>query len=149
MLVLFVLSIVAVTLVHAGGPSYPKACPKLGEDDLIPCIQRILDGNNDSTITTDELEDFMDMQPPIMGKKRNEPRGSPIVNVPFTCLPDGWKASFLNETIIMTLCDADSSGNLTIADWHDGNSCLKSAARRMSLCLMCEYCLGLLNARHL
>lgn len=143
---MFFLLLVLLSLVHAGGPpTYPKACPKLGADDLLPCIQRLLDGDDDGTITTDELDAFLDAQPPFAKRDVEVPRGAPApINPPFECLPDGWKGAFLTSASIMTMCDADSSGNLTIADWQHANGCFKTSARRMSLCIMCEKCLALL-----
>jgi hypothetical protein len=98
----------------------PHVCP--GErDNLLGCFSQLIDGDQDGNITVAEL-DF------AFGN--------------LTCLPTNSEfTSLYNSTYVMNVCDVDSDGVLSMADWTADNACLKDNTPAIDyVCRMCYLC---------
>ncbi len=101
-----------------GAPAPPTPCPTNSRDDLLTCLS-VIDANEDGTLTTSEINIW--------------------VAAHSYCLPNSYP-EFFDGSIITSLCDADSSGNLTMSDWNDPAGCIVSRSRQFWLCQACNQC---------
>lgn len=97
-------------------------CPLLNRDDLLICVNQ-MDGDQDGTITAAELDAFY-------ANHTN-------------CISSSFIDAVSGAQTI-ALCDTDSSGNLTLADWNDPTGCFQQRSRQDILCRACDKC-GLFN----
>lgn len=97
-------------------------CPLVLRDDLLVCVNQ-MDGDQDGTITAAELDTFYAAHA--------------------SCLTSSFLNSIDGATTV-SLCDVDSSGNLTLADWNSPNGCFQQRSMQDILCRGCDKC-GLLN----
>lgn len=97
-------------------------CPLLNRDDLLVCVNQI-DGDLDGTITEAELNTFYAAHS--------------------SCLTSAFLDTITGAQTI-ALCDTDSSGNLTLADWNAPTGCFQQRSRQDILCRACDKC-GLFN----
>jgi hypothetical protein len=102
----------------------PGSCP-MGRNDIKDCVVALLDVDpTDATITAEEIDDFLVAQATAEG-----------------CLPnqDEFKNTY-NSTGILTLCDADESGDLTNDDFVHADACLKNELVLLYMCRLCYMC---------
>lgn len=120
----FLLLFVVVVAVLGGlPPPIPnRVCPLVTRDELLTCVNQ-MDLNADETITETELDTFFTAHA--------------------SCIPTNVRA-VLTGAAIITQCDTDASGNLTMADWTSPAGCFQLRSRQMSLCRACDKC-GLFN----
>lgn len=116
-LVLLVLGLPMIA--WAGFAQLPnRICPLDTRNQLLPCVEA-MDGNADGNITATEIDTFM------LGHSG--------------CIPAAVRG-VLTGANIMTLCDVDLDGYLTLADWNAANGCIQARSRQMALCRACERC---------
>ncbi len=147
---MFLFVVLLVGLAWAGGPPVSsKPCPPASRDMLLTCLSTVLDTDHDDVITTAELDTFLAAQPTLTrdaGAQRPLTASLKGIETPLRgvstiiCLPAGWTDSFLTSSAIMTLCDVDLSGNLTLDDWNSPSSCISTRSRQTALCNMCRHC---------
>lgn len=118
------LLLIATTAVLAGlPPPIPnRVCPVVSRNDLLTCVSQ-MDLNQDGTITEAELDSFFTAHS--------------------SCIATAVRATLTGAAMI-TQCDTNASGNLTMADWTAPNGCFQLRSRQMSLCRACDKC-GLFN----
>jgi len=92
-------------------------CPTT-KDNLLVCIKKLLDTDNNDEVTKEEIEGFL---------KTN------------TCLPPRYKHMLTGEQIV-TICDTDNDKVLTIKDWDKPNSCLQKEEHQLYICRLCDMC---------
>lgn len=116
---LFVLAVV-VAVVWAGiPPPLPgRVCPLATRNQLLTCIN-FMDANLDETITEAEIDSFMTNHS--------------------SCIPTAVRSALTGANVI-TACDTDASGNLTITDWDAPTGCFQLRSRQATLCHACERC---------
>ena len=97
-----------------------RNCPRADRDDLLGCLAAHVDGNEDGNLTVTELNYFIGNQT-IAGNLSNATAYTAI----------------LNGSAIMTLCDRNSDGILSNADWTNATGCLRSLGSQMFVCELC------------
>lgn len=119
-----VVATLLIALAFAGlPPPIPnRVCPLVTRNELLTCINQ-MDLNVDETITEAELDTFFTEHA--------------------SCIPTAVRA-VLTGAAIITQCDTDASGNLTMTDWTSPAGCFQLRSRQMSLCRACDKC-GLFN----
>ncbi len=86
---------------------------------LLRCIKRLFDTNNNNAISEKELNVFLKTS---------------------HCIPGNEWEPFITGKLIMTTCDVDNDGKLTLMDWGRHDSCLHSNHVIKRLCDFCEFC---------
>lgn len=100
----------------------PGACPVTSRDLLLGCFSDLIDNGGDGNITVAELDAFFN-------------------GTALTCLPTNTEfTSNINSSYIMTLCDADMDGVLSMADFDSPNACMLSEESQFYICTACYVC---------
>ena len=115
-MLLLVLAFAAVAWGGFVQPTHP--CPVLVRDDLLVCVST-MDANEDGTITAAEVDTWLTAHT--------------------ACLPVSM-ANLYNGASIVTTCDMDASGNLTMTDWTNPAGCFALRSHQMLLCQWCLHC---------
>jgi len=101
-----------------GGNGVNGTCPT-SRDNLLLCIKKLLDTDNNEQITTEEINTFL---------KQNG------------CLPPRYNHMLTGEQIV-TVCDMDADNILTMHDWNHTNACLTTEDKQLYICRLCDMCI--------
>lgn len=115
----FLLFAAALTLAWAGFATIPgRFCPLPFRNDLLTCVNQ-MDGDANGNITAAEIDTFMMAH--------------------YSCIPTAVRTA-LTGAHVVTLCDTDADGNLTMTDWNSASGCFQLRSRQMALCRACDKC---------
>jgi len=121
LLLLLLLLLLSLAQANQRGVITPvRTCPTLARDDLLACLT-VVDTNEDGTLTAAEIDAY--------------------IAAHLECLPAS-TTSNVNGSFIITQCDTDASGSLTMLDWNAGGgvACFDLRSHQMTLCDFCTKC---------
>lgn len=93
------------------------SCP-VPRDQLLGCLRTLMDKDGDGVVNIPTLDSLL---------------------LKATCLPTTI-TNHLTGTMIMQMCDTNSDGSLTMADWTASNACIQKPNHLYYACMLCQGC---------